>query len=167
MYFGFLSSRCDHSLFTYQHKDINLYTLVYVDDMLITWTSSKLVHDLISILHQQFSLKKLGKPKYFLDLEVYEQKKCVIILTQTKYIRDLLAKINMTGAYGVNTPMFIQCKLSRHGSDVVTDPHMYQSTFGALQYMTLTRMNIAFNVNKTYQFMANLLVLTGVMSNTF
>lgn len=78
MHFGFLSNRYDHSLFTYQHKGITLYTLVYVDDMLITGTSSKLVHDLISILHQQFSLKKLGKPKHFLDLEVHKQKNVLL-----------------------------------------------------------------------------------------
>lgn len=37
----------------------------------------------------------------------------------------------------------------------MSDPHLYRSTIGALQYMTLTRPNITFNVNKSYQFMAN------------
>lgn len=113
--FGFLASKCDKSLFVYQYNDITIYALVYVDDILVTRTSFKLVHALISKLHQQFSLKKLGKPKYFLGLKVQEKSGGAIILTQTKYIRDLLTKVNITEAKGVNTPMFSQSKLNKHG----------------------------------------------------
>lgn len=45
--FGFVSSECEHSLFIYNHNNITLYSLVYVDDILITDSSSTLVHSLI------------------------------------------------------------------------------------------------------------------------
>lgn len=64
---------------------IRLYTLVYFDDILIIGTYPQLVHDLISKLHHKFALKKLGKPNYFLGIEVHEQKGGFILLTQTKY----------------------------------------------------------------------------------
>lgn len=50
--------------------------------------------------------------------------------------------------------MFNSCKLSRHGTDVISDPTTYTSIAGALQYVTLTWINIAFNVNKACQFKA-------------
>lgn len=153
--FGFLASKCDHSRFVYQHNSITLYALVYVDVILVTRTSSKLVHALISKLHLQFALKKLGKPKYFLGLEVHEKSGGAIILTQRKYIWDLLTKVNMIEAKGVNTPMFSQCKLNKHGSDVMIDPHLYMSIVGALQYMTWTRPYITFSINKSCQFIIN------------
>lgn len=44
--FGFLSSRGGPSLFTFICGCDKLYVLVYVDDIIITGTSSKLIHDL-------------------------------------------------------------------------------------------------------------------------
>ncbi|XP_058784000.1 uncharacterized mitochondrial protein AtMg00810-like [Vicia villosa] len=129
--FGFVASRCDHSLYTYNHQGVVLYVLVYVDDILMTGSSSHLIHKLINQLRQQFSLKKLGKPEYFLGLEVKYQRNGSLILTQTKYIRDLLARVNME------------------------DSLFYRSVVGALQYITLTRPHISYSVNKACQFMAN------------
>ena len=156
LHFGFLPSKCDHSLFVYQQTDVCLFALVYVDDILITGSSSPLIHDLINKLHNKFALKKLGKPEYFLGIEVKYQANGSLILTQTKYIRDLLVKVNMADSKGgVTTPMFSHCKLNKHGSDTMQDPTLYRSTVGALQYVTLTRPEIAFSVNKACQFMAS------------
>lgn len=46
-------------------------------------------------------------------------------------------------------------KLSRFGNDSIADPHLYRSVVGDLQYVTLTRLEIAFSVNKVCQFMHN------------
>lgn len=79
---------------------------------------SQMVHDLISKL-KKFALKKLGKPQLFLGIKVHEQDEGALILTQSKYIKDLLAKINMAYSKGVNTSMFSQCKSIIHGIDVI------------------------------------------------
>ncbi|XP_050890359.1 uncharacterized mitochondrial protein AtMg00810 [Lathyrus oleraceus] len=123
---------CDHSLFTYNHQGITLYVLVYVDDILITGSSSLLVHKLITQLNQQFALKQLGKPEYFLGLEVAYQANGSIILTQTKYIRDLLSRFHMEEANGVPSPMLSNSKLSKYGTDYIEDPLQYRSVVGAL-----------------------------------
>lgn len=46
-------------------------------------------------------------------------------------------------------------KLSKHGRiDRLKDPHQYKSIVGALQYDTLTHLEISYSVNKLCQFLA-------------
>lgn len=60
----------------------------------------------------------------------------------------------MTGCNGVVTPMLATTKLSKHGSDILEDPHMYRSIVGALQYITLTRSELSYSFNKVCQFLS-------------
>lgn len=62
----FIYSKCDPSLFIYTHNSQIIYMLDYVDDIIITGTSSTLVHDIITRLHSNFALKQLGELDYFL-----------------------------------------------------------------------------------------------------
>lgn len=68
--------------------------LIYVDDILITCSSSSSITDLITILSSKFAMKDLGCLSYFLDLEVLYHGSS-IILSQTKYASDLLVKAGM------------------------------------------------------------------------
>ena len=47
------------------------------------------------------------------------------------------------------------CKLTKTGADLFSDPTLYRSVVGALQYSTITRPELSFAVNKVSQFMAN------------
>ncbi|KAI5420047.1 hypothetical protein KIW84_044009 [Lathyrus oleraceus] len=71
-----------------------------------------------------------------------------LILLQTKYISDLLAKVNMATANGMPTPMVSSSKLSKFRSATVSDPTQYRSIVGVLQYATLTRPELSYFVNK-------------------
>ncbi|MCI18192.1 retrovirus-related pol polyprotein from transposon TNT 1-94 [Trifolium medium] len=55
----------------------------------------------------------------------------------------------------VTTPMQSTCKLSKTGSSALSDPFMYRSVVGALQYATITRPEISYSVNKVCQFMSH------------
>lgn len=77
-----------------------------------------------------------------------------ILLTQSKYIRDLLTKTNMAEANAISSPMVSSCKLSKQGSDYMPDPATYRSVVGALQYTTITRPEISYAVNKVCQYMS-------------
>lgn len=150
-----------------------------MDDILITSSSSMLVHKLIDYLHVKFTFKKLGHPEYFLGIEIKQVSIGCLLLTQLKKICGMLAHTNMGNAKGVTTPMLINCKLSRHGAKPLSEPHLYRCMVKTLQYFTLTRPNIAFSVNKAFQFMASPLethwsivkcimgYLTGTINHSF
>lgn len=61
----------------------------------------------------------------------------------------------MLKANGMPTPMISSSKLSKVGSTAVNDPTEFRSIVGALQYVTLTRPEISFSVNKVCQFLSN------------
>lgn len=59
----------------------------------------------------------------------------------------------MHNTRAINTPMTSGQKLSSYGSDLVVDVQLYMSIVSALQYVTITRQEIAYSVNWVCQFM--------------
>lgn len=58
----------------------------------------------------------------FLGIEVKHLHNGSLLLTQGKYIRDLLQRTDMLGAKSISTPFPGNMKLSKHGSDYFDDP---------------------------------------------
>jgi len=129
--------------------------LVYVDDIIVTGNNTSLIHQIVSQLHSAFSLKDPGTLDYCLCIEVKPHPSGVLQLTQSKYLRDLLAKTNMQEAKPLPSPMVSGLKLTKEGSQPFSDPTLYRSIIGALQYAVITRPDICFSVNKVCQFMSN------------
>jgi hypothetical protein len=73
-----------------------------------------------------------------------------IILSQGKYANDLLHRVNMQVCKTVDTPLSMSDKLSLTDGELLSgdDSTNYRSIISALQYITLTRPDIAFLVNK-------------------
>lgn len=147
--FGFTHRKYDHYMFIYSHQGVIIYALVYVDDILITSSSSMLVQKLID---EKFSFKKLDTLEYFLSVDIKHLDSRNHLLAQTKYILDLLTKANMRNVNGVTIPMLSNCRLNNHGASSLPDRNLYHSMLEALKYVTLTRTHIAFSVSKTCQF---------------
>jgi histone deacetylase 1/2 len=106
--------------------------LIYVDDIVVASSSEKVVDALLCDLGLDFALKDLGDLHYFLGIEVNKVHNG-IILSQEKYANDL----SLTDGEIL-------------GGDDSTN---YISIVGALQYITLTRPDIDFSVNKVCQFL--------------
>ncbi|GAU28846.1 hypothetical protein TSUD_21830 [Trifolium subterraneum] len=153
--YGFTASKCDPSLFMLKTSSVLMMVLVYVDDIIITGSSSSHIQQLITKLNDEFALKQLDTLDYFLGIEVFHLDNGNVVLSQAKYIRDLLSKVQMESANGMPTPMVSSLKLSKVGSNPIEDPSLYRSIVGALQYATLTRPEISFAVNKVCQFLSN------------
>ena len=139
-------------MFVHFGKSSTLIVLIYVDDILITGSSSGLIQHLIQKLQSIFAMCDLGKLSYFLGIEVtYDADS--MHLNQGKYVLDLLHRTSMFDNKAAPTPSTVGQSLSKFDGDVMEDVTMYISVVGALQYVTLTRPDIAFAVNKACQFM--------------
>jgi hypothetical protein len=133
-------------LFFYNHESTHIFVLVYVDDIIVASSSDQATQALLLDLQKEFSLKDLDNLHYFLGIEV-TKKKNGLLLTQEKYASDLLKRVGMSNCKPVATPLSTSEKLSLYegtplGSHDATN---YRSVVGALQYLTLTRPDIAFS----------------------
>ncbi|RVW94084.1 Retrovirus-related Pol polyprotein from transposon RE1 [Vitis vinifera] len=149
----FKNSHSDTSLFILHAGTDLLYLLVYVDDIIIIGNSNDLVSQVVECLAQRFSLKDLGPLSYFLGVEVVSHRHG-LLFSQRRYIKDLLTRTNMQTTKPVHTPLptsSSSIKLS-YGSPL-SNPMEYRTIVGSLQYLSLTRPNISFVVNKMSQFM--------------
>ena len=72
-----------------------------------------------------------------------------------KNISDLLKRAGMMNCKPMNTPMSTTEKLTVYEGDSLgpEDSTKYRSMVGALQYVTLTRPDISFSVNKVCQYL--------------
>lgn len=139
---GFTHARSDHSLFVRKSAHSLVYLLVYVDDIIITGSHDAKVQQVIGCLNREFALKDLGNLHYFLGIQVQNTQKGGLLLSQTKYVTDLLSKTQMLDAKPQCTPMVAGTKLHHDGTDVFEDVALYRSTVGALQYACVTRPDI-------------------------
>ena len=71
--FGFQNSWVDTSLFFHHTATDLLIILIYVDDILITGSSTTQVFSFIKHLNNTFTLRDLGNLNYFLGVEVTSQ----------------------------------------------------------------------------------------------
>jgi hypothetical protein len=96
----------------------------------------------------------LGELHYFLGIEV-KKTSDGIKLSQEKYASYILKRTGMINCKPVNTPMVTSEKLSAHIGDALAphDATRYRSVVGAQQYLTLTKPDISFAVNKVCQFL--------------
>jgi len=124
---------------------------VYVDDILFTSSNSAILHHLIQLLSSKFKLRDLGVVHYFLGIEV-QSTGMGLMLHQHKYILDILIRAGMTSCKPVDTPVS-PSKVILLPNRSFSDPTQFCQIMGALQYLTFTRPNICFAVNRVCQFM--------------
>ncbi|GJV75268.1 ribonuclease H-like domain-containing protein [Tanacetum coccineum] len=134
---GFLHSRCDSSLFIYRQGSDTAYLLLYVDDIVLTASSTALLQRIIASLHAEFSMTDLGPLNYFVGVSV-TRNTSGIFLSQQKYATEVLERAGMLTCNPCRTPVDTDSKLAAAG-DPVSDPTLYRRLAGALQYLTFTR----------------------------
>lgn len=151
---GFKPSKADTSLFYYNRGKHTLYVLVYVDDIIVASSSQDATDALLKDLQHEFVLKDLGDLHYFLGIEV-NRSPDGLVLSQGRYAMDIISRAGMKNCKPVDTLMATSVKLSIEEGDRLSanDATKYRSLVGALQYLTLTRPDISFVVNKVCQFL--------------
>ena len=123
---GFTEAKSDTSLFVYRRGDETSYLLLYVDDIVLTASSQRLLQSVISSLQQEFAMKDLGQLHHFLGVTV-EPRQSGLLLRQRQYALDILEQAGMTNCKPCSTPVDTQAKLSADLGDPVADPTAYRS----------------------------------------
>ncbi|CAJ2651427.1 unnamed protein product [Trifolium pratense] len=143
---GYIQGQADHTLFTKFSQDGKIAVLiVYVDDIVLTGDDIVEMARVKEKLALDFEIKDLGSMRYFLGMEVARSKDGIVV-SQQKYILDLLKETGMSGCRPADTPMDPNAKLWEEGS-VPVDTGRYQRLVGKLIYLSHTRPDIAFSVS--------------------
>jgi hypothetical protein len=91
---GFTTSASDTSLFVYKEGADIAYLLLYVDDIILTNSSTRLLRRLTELLHSEFAMTDLGDLHHFLGISVTRSKDG-LFLSQRPYVADLLQRAGM------------------------------------------------------------------------
>ena len=151
--FGLQKSKYDHFVFYWNSHSGIILLVVYVDDIVITGSDSTGISSLKSFLHGQFHTKDLGILRYFLGVEVMRSKH-EIFLSKRKYVLDLLFETRKLGAKPCSSPMAPGVHLTKEG-ELFEDPERYRRLVGKLNYLTVTRPDIAHSVSVVSQYMSS------------
>ena len=151
----FLMTRSTSYHFVFYHHTSSkecIYLIVYVDDIVITSNDQDGIRRLKQHLFNHFQTKNLGKLKYFLGIEI-AQSNSGVVMSQKKYVLDILEEIGMLDCKFVDTPMDPNVKLVLGQGEPLRDPRRYRRLIGRLHYLTITRPDISFLVSIVSQFL--------------
>jgi histone deacetylase 1/2 len=142
-------------LFILRKSEVTVYLLVYVDDIIVVSSSTAAADRLVVQLGSSFALKDLGPLHYFLGIEVHTTGRGGLLLSQRKYASELLERAGMLKCTPVTTPMASSEKLSATDGTLLSSDYStrYRSIVGGLQYLTMTRPDLSFCVNKVCQYL--------------
>ena len=150
---GYVQAQSDHTMFIKHSNDGKIAILiVYVDDIILTGDHVTEMDRLKKSLALEFEIKDLGSLRYFLGMEVARSKRGIVV-SQRKYILDLLKETGMSGCRPADTPIDPNQKLGDTNDGNLVNTTRYQKLVEKLIYLSHTRPDIAFAVSIVSQFM--------------
>ncbi|PKU78985.1 Retrovirus-related Pol polyprotein from transposon TNT 1-94 [Dendrobium catenatum] len=148
---GFGFSRADPSLLIFHKNNIHLFVLIYVDDILITGNNPAQIQHTLTQLQAAFKLKQLGDISLFLGIQVIKTN-TGYFLSQSHYAQELLCSAGFVDCKPASTPA--PSRPSKSVDDQpYADPKLFRKLAGSLQYLSITRPDIAFTANSICQHM--------------
>ena len=134
---GFITSLTDSSLFVYSRSITVFYFLVYVDDLIIKGNDLTLFNTIIRQLDSKFSTKDLGVLSFFCGVKVLATL-IGFLLSQKKYIIDLLIQHNMLDSKPVFSPLAVGTSLTAHDGNALVNATTNSQVVGRLQHLQMT-----------------------------
>ncbi|KAL0373066.1 UNVERIFIED_CONTAM: Retrovirus-related Pol polyprotein from transposon TNT 1-94 [Sesamum calycinum] len=121
--------------------------LVYVDDILLIGISEVLLHNVKQYLDRLFTIKDLGPATYFLGPELACSPHGLLI-TQRKYLQDILVDVSMVDAKPTSTPFPPGIKLTDNVGSLLLALDKLRRLVGRLLYLGFTRPDISFSIQQ-------------------
>jgi hypothetical protein len=136
-------------------EDLKIIT-VWVDDLLLFASSTRIMRYLKEELNAIFDLTDLGEPSRIVGIEINARDDSISI-SQPLYVDSILRKYGMEDANPVSTPLDPNGTLVPNPEATEANrSNAYTSLLGALQYLAVaTRPDIAYAVNRLATYTAN------------
>jgi hypothetical protein len=99
--------------------------LVYVDDIIFGCNKDSLVKWFAFSMDSEFEMSMIGELSFFLGLQITQRSEGMII-SQEKYLREMLKTFQMEDSKPVGTPMVTGCKLSKDDDSTDVDQSSYR-----------------------------------------
>nr|GEW38140.1 putative ribonuclease H-like domain-containing protein [Tanacetum cinerariifolium] len=142
---GFQRGKIDQTLFIKRQKVDILLVQIYVDDIIFGSTNKDLCKDFKMHMKDKFQMSSMGELTFFLGLQV-KQKKDGILISQDKYVAEILGKFGLTDGKSASTPIDTEKPLLKDPDGEDVDVHTYRLMIGSLMYLTSSRPDIMFAV---------------------
>jgi hypothetical protein len=137
------------------HSDPNVYTkkvgihiiifVLYVDDLILTGSDSKLLNHVKTSRKKKFEMTNLGFMHYFLGLQFLQTNEG-IFLSQYMYACDLLCHFHMDDCKPTPSPFHSGVKLSATCTSPEVDATLYHELVGSLLYLSHSHPDLSFVV---------------------
>jgi hypothetical protein len=137
------------------HYDPNVYTkkvgshlmilFLYVDDLILTGSDSKLLNHVKTSLKKKFVMTDLVFLHYFLGLQVFQTNEG-IFLSQSKYACELIPRFHTGYCKPTPSPFWSRVKLAATCSSPKVDATLYHQLVGSLLNLTHIHPDISFVV---------------------
>jgi hypothetical protein len=144
------------------HFDPNLYTkkvgshliilVLYVDDLILTSSDSKILNHVKTSLQKKFEMTKLGFFHYFLGLKVLQTNEGIFIF-ESKYVCDLIPCFHMDDCKPTPSPFQYGVNLTTTCTSLEVDSTQYRELVGSLLYLTHTHTDLSFFVGIVARYM--------------
>jgi histone deacetylase 1/2 len=139
---GFAPSTAESSLFLLQKPEVTMYLLVYVDDIILVSSSQSATDALVRSLVLTSTREVATRANE-------------LVMTQKKYSLDLLQRAGMLKCKTTTTHMSTTDKITAVDGELLSSANAteYRSIVGGLQYLTITRPDISYAVNRVCQYL--------------
>ncbi|PKU80711.1 putative mitochondrial protein [Dendrobium catenatum] len=128
--------------------------LISRHDILLTGNDRNATNNLLQQLHTRFTMKHLGMANQFLSIQI-KTLPDKYFLSQSAYALSLLKQTKLCNYNSLANPSSTKQPAQISNEELLPDASTYISFTGALQYLTITRPDIAHAVNILSQHMHN------------
>jgi hypothetical protein len=134
----FVGSNTDECLYILHEKgQVVLLILVYVDDAAVTSKELKHIEEFKQRLREFFPIKDLGELRHILGIQVtHDRGARTIMLNQTRYICNVLARFGMSECKPASTPLAVGARLMHSQSPTTPeDRAAYAQSSNGIVYL--------------------------------
>jgi len=149
---GMNPTHSDSCVYTGKVGGMMVYLALYVDDGLLVSPSMEAIDKVIESLSRKFEVKH-GKAIIFVGIEIEQDEKNGIKLSQQKYIKKILQTFGMSDAKPAATPMAVGTQLPKLDNQQKCD-FQYREAVGSLLFAVMvTHPDIVNAVTQVSQYL--------------